>query len=661
MTKDDKLSKRKLEGDEGAKKKTKLHILKDIPDDVLESAWSHYRSFLLSQEEATDDNEADFDELHEIISLLDEIVDPAVEEFSVQNISSSRRAAVVLPNIHALLTVLLSMVYLHLGDDAISRGFQEEGEASNAEELLHKSLTYFPMNAASLSMLANYQRMNLGASLVQICDTYKLAAASAKDIRDFALSVLVEEDDEEDKDDDVSETQNLYKEWVELLLMNGVAGVEYIGGGDGDEDADEEGGSAESEDEKKEETSNEDGANENQGTPDEYSTSSIEATSCFMAALLQSTLKNHDDSLQHLAKFDFTHRIHPNVWLAATNSSLEKNISESCDTSAKDELLFEPKAFMGAIPSKLHEKLCKAFSPSAAYWKESDYQNRGYYSFFEDIANDSKTNKPRNLIDNVVINHLLPLAQSAAPNEKIVGYEWWAHTRPLQANLGHQLHFDTDEALLAQEKKVTHPIVSSVLYLTGNKSKDKKTAGATIIFKQTSDSTSVASKAYISHAQDKKYMIFPGNCLHGVLPCCGSSSSSSTEPEILEETPHQRLTLMIGFWTRRVPDKMKNRHLYGPCGPLPEANDENTWVSEIQKVENCNLFQAKSSTGERAKIASELLPEVSPAWEDISETVAKSADEKLEIPMSLDHRFFVKDASSCFRESLFKEDECFGN
>ena len=72
------------------------------------------------------------------------------------------------------------------------------------------------------------------------------------------------------------------------------------------------------------------------------------------------------------------------------------------------------------------------------------------------------------------MNHVLPLAQSQLKpgHDPIVGFEWWVrvHTRSIQANLGHQLHFDTDEAFLAQEKEVTHPAVSSVLYLTGNNS-----------------------------------------------------------------------------------------------------------------------------------------------------------------------------------------------
>ena len=37
--------------------------------------------------------------------------------------------------------------------------------------------------------------------------------------------------------------------------------------------------------------------------------------------------------------------------------------------------------------------------------------------------------------------------------DEIIGAEWWVHHRPVGANLGHQLHFDTDEALLDQKQE----------------------------------------------------------------------------------------------------------------------------------------------------------------------------------------------------------------
>ena len=124
--------------------------------------------------------------------------------------------------------------------------------------------------------------------------------------------------------------------------------------------------------------------------------------------------------------------------------------------------------------------MTKVFAPDAAFWKESNYSTRGYYSFFHDFDGAAAKKQPCNLIEEVIINHLLPRAQQCLDNmaksdgEKsnscddsntIRGFEWWAHTRPIQANLGHNLHFDTDESILDQEGKVKHPVLSSVLYL----------------------------------------------------------------------------------------------------------------------------------------------------------------------------------------------------
>jgi hypothetical protein len=152
-------------------------------------------------------------------------------------------------------------------------------------------------------------------------------------------------------------------------------------------------------------------------------------------------------------------------------------------------------------------------------------------------------------------------------------------------------------------------------------------------------------------------MVFNGCLLHGVLPCPGkqddeSSAAAANDADTMtwkpkqeeEEVPH-RLTFMVGFWTRRVPDKMKNRRLYGPCGPLPPA-DSTEWVQNISEdypqktVPSKNIQECRLIT-------------ISPAWEVIQPTEGDS----LEIPRAIDHRFFVNGVPKCFRDSLFEEDE----
>ena len=59
---------------------------------------------------------------------------------------------------------------------------------------------------------------------------------------------------------------------------------------------------------------------------------------------------------------------------------------------------------------------------------------------------------------------LLPLTGCA---EAIVGCEWWVHSKAKSNGTGHQMHFDTEEGTLHATGEIVHPVVSSVLYLSG--------------------------------------------------------------------------------------------------------------------------------------------------------------------------------------------------
>ncbi len=648
-------------------------------NEVIEQAWGHYRAYLESEEEGEEGEPADIDELHEVLHILEGCVnfgsDDDVDDKSISIDISS------LPEFHlsvdintfttqkSLLPALLSMTHLHIGNYLISQGFENQaemnsGDANNNDDpLIHlyKSLRYFPFNASALSILANYKRMNKKDAQQTICDFYERASDNAKLLRDLGISIL-NHGNEHYKDD-----INMYKEWTELLFLDGMCGVEYIGeeddeDGDEDDDGEDDGEDDEEVGEVGDDAMNSESENKcdedtkeanNGDSNDEYSISDVESVASFMSALLNSTLGNHDKAISHLKKFNLTHRIHPNVWSFSMDKLKHNAIKKSKESIQLDNrMTFAPKIFRGSVlPQHLYKRMCNTFQAGSAYWKQSSYQNRGYYSFFNDV-NDNMIANPNNLIEDVVINHLLPIVRQEMPKEarNIVGFEWWTHTRPLSANLGHQLHFDTDEALLDQKKEVTHPIVSSVLYLTGNKENDEIRAGSTIVFNQSPDSKTVASKAYISHAHDNSYMIFPGNCLHGVLPCPGRSKNKMEENESVE-----RLTFMVGFWTRRVPDHIKEEKLYSPCGPMPPKSDDHSWVEEISS-DYGNKMQASQCSPSSRKLEGTILPAVEPAWEKIE---TESGTRSLGIPCTLDHRFFVHGAPNCFRDSLFKSDETF--
>ena len=190
---------------------------------------------------------------------------------------------------------------------------------------------------------------------------------------------------------------------------------------------------------------------------------------------------------------------------------------------------------------------------------------------------------------------------------------------------------------------------------------NERPAGSTIIFNQTPDSEKGASKDWLSQTRDNSYMVFPGDHLHGVLPCPGILDNNSPISNQTEKENAQRLTFMVGFWTRNVPERMKERKLYGPCGAIPPSSDEHSWVKTIAK--DYGLQNTRGSSDQVVKGVQYVeLPCISPAWECIEGASTNDTfveKKKLEIPKSLDHRFFVKGNPYCFRESLFQEDETF--
>ncbi|KAL3815986.1 hypothetical protein ACHAXA_005195 [Cyclostephanos tholiformis] len=166
--------------------------------------------------------------------------------------------------------------------------------------------------------------------------------------------------------------------------------------------------------------------------------------------------------------------------------------------------------------------------------------------------------------------------------------------------------YSSSGSLLNREKRVTHPIISSVMYLTGAgrhrelaKGNDAAvstipaiTAGSTVVFNQTPESMVVAPRTWVSHPRDNAFMVFPGNLLHGVLPCGGAGVREGLGATIGginvgkddgEEEGIHWLTLMIGFWTRNVIEGMVECNFYTPCGPMPPPVSEHSWVIQARK------------------------------------------------------------------------------
>lgn len=650
-----------------------LGVVVPIDDSLLARAWEHYKNFISIIIDEDNENEideyeneggeacGDIDELLELIEIL--------SPYSDISFSSSSTCILEFPHDgdfsqQTFLSILLSMANVHLASVAITDGNDGTSSTSSPEDFIQKALQYWSTNPIAYKTLADYHRRKCSEhySLENVCTLYEKGAEYATYWRTVALEKMEYKDDDDDTDAATAGMPNI-NEWVELLIIQGALDVESIYIDDNDDGDDED----------------EDGENDYVDEDDDIYTSSskVESSSLFMSAYLLSALSKHDKALVYLKKFHLSHRIHPNVWLLASNHAQLPSTS-----SLSSDIDFSPRIYCGSndsgvLPPELHAQLCHLFAPGATYWKESDYNNRGYYSYFIGL-NDINHVSPSNIIEDLIVNHLLPHANQSLRDTKvggdpssqqIIGAEWWVHTRPLGANLGHQIHYDTDEYMLNSKKKVTHPVVSSVLYLTGAGKRDcneaddsathSATAGSTIIFNQSPESTNVASQAWVSQPRDNSFMTFPGNLLHGVLPCTDvrvSDNRGGVNSNNEDEGLH-RLTVLVGFWTRDVRDGMGERELYSPCGPLPPPILEHSWVMQSQTGYTDRKHEKKKQKATKAddRMMCTKLPSTSPAWEKFSGDEIST----LTIPKELDHRFFVWNAPHCFSESLFDKRDHF--
>eukprot|EP00949_MAST-11_sp_MAST-11-sp1_P003646 g3646.t1 len=354
--------------------------------------------------------------------------------------------------------------------------------------------------------------------------------------------------------------------------------------------------------------------------------------SAYTLALLHHQMGDFRKGLHQLRRFDVKLRVHPAVWAASAGRGaiasaggrlLEESGSSPCPC----------RELRGAVPEELLKALRVAFQPSSPFWAGTDYKNRGYFSFWYDFDR-----RPSNLVE-LLIRSVAPLTGNA----DICGAEWWVHHRPEGRNLGHQLHFDTDEATLIAEKKIIHPAVSSVLYLSGSQ------ASPTIVFDQKVDDTKPGEVAFVASGEPGNFLLFPGNLLHGVLP--GKDRPGRSRREAMwqsgDEAP-QRLTLLIGFWTTPVGSR-PGRSRLGPCAPLPHRTRSTTWPNVLDippTLESRLSAAAAQAVAAGARPTSVPLKTVAPAWDVVQGDNDNGENEwggqPLEIPVSVDQRFFIR-------------------
>ena len=408
-----------------------------------------------------------------------------------------------------------------------------------------------------------------------------------------------------------------------------------------------------------------------------------------LCALLLEQLGHHDDALPYLQAMGMRQRLSREVWDAGMHPPREHKAGAGGKGSA-DEVP-PVRLVKSAVPPALMEKLLKVFAPGATFWKETCYEHRGYYSFYYPL------HRPPSNVVAALIQHLrgcLPPDVAA----RVVGAEWWVHTRPVGRNLGHQMHFDTEETVLNTTGRVAHPVVSSVVYLSGGAA----AGGATLVLDQRLRDPP-ASRGWLAHPVDSALLLFPGDRLHCVLPGGGapqdadsggkrdpsSSSSSSSSSVTTTQSPRDgplgtkaqpavapthRLTLMVGWWAEDVSSQGR-RHLYGPCGPMPDellaaAQARGATIASADPATASELWAAQAATWPRelawegsaagaaaptkkspTPAAEAPVVEVAPVWEDIPPAPAGLPIPRVAPPKEIDLQFFVEDPN-VFRKSV---------
>jgi len=378
------------------------------------------------------------------------------------------------------------------------------------------------------------------------------------------------------------------------------------------------------------------------------------ALATYMSLLLLHQTLAFDEALPYMAKFGVRWRLSPAVWRAVSTPPHPEAALPLPRASAADGTMVRRVA--GAIPDPLLSALQQGFSLSSPFWAETDYADRGYFSFWYDVAES-----PRNAVE-FLCRHLRPFT---GVGDEVVGCEWWVHTRAEGRSIGHQMHFDTEEGSLASGQ-LLHPVVSSVSYLRTS-ADHLFGSDPTVVLNQRVDDDS-ADRAWVSHPRQGSVLFFPGNLLHCVCPAKpraarSKRSRAATSPRLLDdsEQPH-RVTLMIGFWTTDVRASSR-RTMYGACGPVPRPTRGCSWPARLSIPEGVNQQEEPPHTAKFFQVPTvssnpwERVPDMPGGISSLPLAKSNLSEEwaTLTLPESRKHGFFVSELSE-FREALRKVD-----
>ena len=203
---------------------------------------------------------------------------------------------------------------------------------------------------------------------------------------------------------------------------------------------------------------------------------------------------------------------------------------------------------------------------------------------------------------------------------------------------GHQLHFDSDETAIEGGKLPQHPIVSSVLFVSG------EIGGPTLVTNQKLNGP-LATDGWLVPPKKNRLVTFDAQYLHGayinILLVPLSSLSSSSSPSFLtnqavpitdldavrlaskinffnlkmydsigvvpgrgfaSRANDRRLTFMVGFW-RDICAKSRGLDVAGPGQSFPAAEvSKYTWINEVvyddslEEISNVHISPSSGRT-----------------------------------------------------------------
>ena len=347
-------------------------------------------------------------------------------------------------------------------------------------------------------------------------------------------------------------------------------------------------------------------------------------------ALLASQLGKHAEAIHPIRSFGFRWRLSPAVWNAARVAPRRLPLPARSNCPVR--------FFPDAVPREAFEQLRRAFAPGAAYWRETKYHSasveKRYFTWYVDLR---ALPTPHDNVVERLIRQLAPLTGDSG----LQCAEWWVHSRGAGRGVGHELHYDLEEAIMEAGGAVVHPAVSSVVYLSD-------AGDPTLVIDETMDGPP-GTEAYLVHPSSRAFLTFRGDLLHGVLPGAFNAKAGDGVGADAVRAPaagvgdrsvrnrrtadmDQRLVLLIAWYGEQTVGAAHRSRLSAQSS-VPRVTRSQTWPAELQ------LRPAdRSGAAETGHAPKPLTVEpASPVWEELP----PSGSCELKPPGALRQHFFL--------------------